>query len=83
VPDLTPFLAPTRWGDAFAYFFFGLGGLFVGGETGLLGGTWAGARRVRADPARQQRIERAVRRFKADYHRQEAKRLDGGGAVWE
>jgi hypothetical protein len=83
VPDLTPYLAPTRWGDIFTYFFFGLGGLFLGGETGLLTGTWSGSRAIRSDPAKQQRIERAFRRFKADYYMQEAKRLEAGGSIWE
>jgi hypothetical protein len=82
VPDITPYLRPTRLGDWATYIFFGLGGTIVGGEFGFLLGTWSAARSIASDPKRKQRIETAYRKFKADYLRQEAKRLDEGGPVF-
>ncbi|KAK6204173.1 hypothetical protein LQW54_008407 [Pestalotiopsis sp. IQ-011] len=82
VPDITPYLRPTRLGDWATYIFFGLGGTIVGGELGFLLGTWSAARTIASDPQRKKRIETAYRRFKADYLRQEAKRLDEGGSVF-
>ncbi|KAI0130454.1 hypothetical protein BJ170DRAFT_681901 [Xylariales sp. AK1849] len=82
VPDITPYLQPTRFGDIATYFFFGLGGTFIGGELGLLLGTWSAARVISSDPERKRRIETAYRKFKADYLRSEAKRLDAGGSVF-
>ncbi|KAH7040582.1 uncharacterized protein B0I36DRAFT_233498 [Microdochium trichocladiopsis] len=78
VPDITPYLQPTRWGDVATYFFFGLGGTIFGGELGLLVGTWSASRLVSKDPARKGRIETAYRRFKADLLRREAARLEAG-----
>lgn len=54
----------------------------VFGELGFLLGTWLTARTIASDPARKKRIETAYRKFKADYLRQEAKRLDEGGLVF-
>jgi hypothetical protein len=54
----------------------------VFGELGFLLGTWSAARTIASDPARKKRIETAYRKFKADYLRQEAKRLDEGGSVF-
>lgn len=82
VPDVTAWLAPSRLGDFAAYFFLGMGGLFLGGETGFLTGTSMAARRVRADAERSKRVENAYRAFKIDILRQEAKALEDGAAVW-
>ncbi|KAI1850927.1 hypothetical protein JX265_007252 [Neoarthrinium moseri] len=82
VPDVTPYLRPTRFGDIATYIFFGLGGTIVGGELGFVIGTWSAARTISRDPERRKRIETAYRRFKADYLRKEAKRLDDGGSVF-
>ena len=76
IPNITPLLQPTRWGDFAAYFFFSLGGLFVGGETGLLTGTSGAARSIRRDPGREKKIENAYRRFRVDALRKEADRLE-------
>lgn len=78
LPDLTPMLKPSLLGDFAAYFFFGMGGLFIGGETGLLTGSISGGRTITQDPATRERIDTAFRRFRADALRQEADRLDGG-----
>lgn len=83
IPNITPLLQPTRWGDFAAYFFFSLGGLFVGGETGLLTGTSGAARSIRRDPGREKKIENAYRRFRVDALRKEADRLENGAPVWE
>ena len=80
MPDITPYLQPTRLGDVATYFFFGLGGTILGGELGLLAGTWSAARLLSSDADRRNRIETAYRRFKADWLRREAKKLDGGDA---
>ena len=79
IPDITPYMQPSRYGDIATYFFFGLGGTILGGELGLLLGTWSASRALSKDPARQKRIEDAYRRFKADYLRREAARLEAGG----
>lgn len=82
VPDVTSRLAPSPLGDFAAYFFLGMGGLFLGGETGFLTGTSMAARRVRADADRRKRVEDAYRAFKIDLLRKEAKNLEDGAAVW-
>ncbi|RYO83400.1 hypothetical protein DL766_006821 [Monosporascus sp. MC13-8B] len=81
VPDITPYMQPSMYGDIATYFFFGLGGTFLGGELGFLLGTWSASRYITKDPARQKRIETAYRRFKADYLRREADRLESGGVT--
>lgn len=82
VPDVTSRLAPSPVGDFAAYFFLGMGGLFLGGETGFLSGTSIAARRVRADAERRRRVEDAYRAFKIDLLRKELESLEKGGAVW-
>lgn len=82
VPDVTSRLAPSPLGDFAAYFFLGMGGLFLGGETGFLTGTSIAARRVRADAERCKRVEDAYRAFKIDLLRKQAKELEQGGTVW-
>ncbi|MCJ1475866.1 hypothetical protein MMC13_004530 [Lambiella insularis] len=81
IPDLTPLLKPTTLGDVAAYTFFAAGGLFLGGETGLLTGSYMASRTVAKDAASKARIETAFRRFRADVLRKEAERLDGGASV--
>ncbi|KAI2631743.1 hypothetical protein GGS21DRAFT_522913 [Xylaria nigripes] len=73
------FMRPTKWGDYAAHFFFALGGTFVGGELGLLAGTYAGARALNKDPASRERIDRAYRLLRVDLLRKEAARLERGG----
>ncbi|KAI0602451.1 hypothetical protein F4775DRAFT_244024 [Biscogniauxia sp. FL1348] len=78
VPDITPLLRPSKLGDFATYFFFGLGGTVLGGELGLLLGGWSATRLINKDPARRERIENAYRKFRADYLRREAARLEAG-----
>ena len=56
---------------------FGAGGLFIGGETGLLTGSFSARRSLTADDDRRTRIERAFRSFRADVLRQQADFIDG------
>lgn len=58
-----------------------MGGLFVGGETGLLCGSMAAASTIRREPVARGRIERAFRKFRAETLRREADTLDGEGSV--
>ncbi|KAJ5379921.1 uncharacterized protein N7496_002349 [Penicillium cataractarum] len=83
IPDLTPLLKPTTLGDVATYFFASLGGLFLGGELGFMGGAASGSRSITADPERKRRIETAFRRFRADVLRREADSLDNGANVSE
>jgi len=78
LPDLTPYLKPSTLGDVTAYFFFGAGGLFLGGETGLLTGSLSAGRTISKDPESRQRIEIAFRKFRADAYRKQADLLDQG-----
>ncbi|KAI0843633.1 hypothetical protein F5Y06DRAFT_8058 [Hypoxylon sp. FL0890] len=80
IPDITPLMQPSKYGDIATYFFFGLGGTILGGELGFLLGTWSASRAITKDPARRNRIEVAYRRFKADFLRQEADRLESGAS---
>jgi len=78
IPDLTNMLKPTTFGDIFTYTFFGAGGLFIGGESGLLLGGWSAGRQVKSDPDSAKRIEQAFRGFRADVLKKEAELLDKG-----
>ncbi|KAI1354117.1 hypothetical protein F5Y01DRAFT_22689 [Xylaria sp. FL0043] len=81
VPDITPYMRPTKFGDFATYFFFGLGGTIIGGELGLFSGTWMASRNISKDPARRQRIEKAYRAFKVDVLRKEADQLEKGSTA--
>jgi len=83
IPDVTPLLQPTIWGDLAAYFFFTAGGLFVGGETGLLTGSISAGRAITKDPEARKRIEDAFRKYRADALRVEANKIDGGQSVFD
>lgn len=50
----------------------------VGGELGLLTGTWSASRSIGQDAARRERIERAYRLFKIDVLRKELAQLESG-----
>ena len=71
-------LKPSTLGDVTTYFFFGVGGLFFGGELGLLTGSKFATRSITGNPESRQRIETAFRKFKADALRKQANDLDGG-----
>jgi photosystem II stability/assembly factor-like uncharacterized protein len=79
---MTALARPSTFGDIATYFFFTAGGLFVGGETGLLTGSLSAGRLITKDTESRERIENAFRKFRADALRQEADKLDGGGSVF-
>lgn len=78
IPDLTSLMRPTTLGDIAAYTFFGMGGLFVGGETGLMTGSWSARRTISSDPDTTKRVEQAFRSFRADVLRKQIAELEGG-----
>lgn len=78
IPNITPLLKPTTFGDVATYLFFSAGGLFLGGETGFLTGSASAVRSITRDPDSKARIEAAFRKFRADVLRKEADDLDGG-----
>lgn len=82
IPDVTNLVKPTVLGDVAAYFFFTAGGLFVGGETGLVTGSLSAGQSITKDPSSRERIEKAFQKFKADALRQEADKIDGGQSVF-
>lgn len=88
LPDLTPLLRPSRAGDVATFGFLGLGGLFVGGELGLLSGSLQARRSINQDGESRERIRNAFLRFQADALRKEAEALEknvtsgGMGGIW-
>lgn len=78
LPDLTPYLKPSTLGDIAAYTFFAGGGLFIGGELGLLTGSIRAKNGLSRDPESKARIEKAFRSFRADMLRTQANMLDQG-----
>ncbi|KAF9886756.1 hypothetical protein FE257_011133 [Aspergillus nanangensis] len=76
IPDVTPLLKPTTFGDFATYFFASAGGLFLGGELGFLAGASSGSRSIAAEPERKKRIETAFRKFRVDMLRKQADALD-------
>ena len=75
IPDLTQKLSPSRWGDATTFLFFSVGGLFLGGELGLLTGTASASRTVLKDPESRDRIEKALKNYRIDVLSREIQRL--------
>ena len=78
VPDLTPLMRPTRLGDWFTYTLFAAGGLFLGGELGLLGGGFAARKGISEDYEARKRIEGAFWRFRAEVLRNQADEVENG-----
>nr|OQO20114.1 hypothetical protein B0A51_10015 [Rachicladosporium sp. CCFEE 5018] len=78
LPDLKTVLRPSTLGDVATYFFLGAGGLFFGGETGVLTGTFRAKSQIGADRESRERIRTAFRRFQADALRTQADLLEKG-----
>ncbi|CAI6237824.1 unnamed protein product [Periconia digitata] len=76
IPDITEKLSPSRWGDSATYFFFSLGGLFLGGEIGFLTGSASASRTITNDPKVKERITRAFKSYQIDALKQEIRRLE-------
>jgi hypothetical protein len=77
IPDISKQLAPSKWSDAATYFFFTLGGLFIGGEAGLLSGTASASRTITKVPEAKERIEKAFKNYRIDVMKQEIQQLEG------
>jgi hypothetical protein len=77
IPDITAQLAPSKWSDAATYLFFSVGGLFLGGETGLLSGTASASRTITKDPDARERIEKAFKNYRIDVLKKEIQELEG------
>ncbi|EWG51746.1 hypothetical protein FVEG_10636 [Fusarium verticillioides 7600] len=77
IPDITAHLTPSKWGDAATYFFFSVGGLFIGGEAGLLSGTASASRTITKNPEARERIEKAWNNYRIDAMKQEIRKLEG------
>lgn len=78
LPDVTPMLQPSVFGDIALYMLLGFGGLFLGGETGLLTGTYRARQFIARDADSKKRIESAFRGFQADALRTQANLLEQG-----
>jgi hypothetical protein len=78
IPDLAPLLKPTTLGDIATYTFFAAGGVFVGGETGVVTGAWRAKAGITGDVEARERIEKAFRSFKADVLRRQIEELEKG-----
>jgi len=75
-PDMTSLMKPSTIGDVATYTLLGAGGLFFGGETGLLTGSLRARQQIGSDRESRERIETAFRRFQADALRKQAELLD-------
>ncbi|KAF2479516.1 hypothetical protein BDY17DRAFT_40397 [Neohortaea acidophila] len=82
LPDLTKVMRPSTLGDVATYTLLGFGGLFLGGETGVLTGTLSARRTIGADRESRERIEKAFKRFRADVLRKQADALDQQQGSW-
>lgn len=77
VPDISAKLSPSRWGDAATYFFFSVGGLFIGGEFGLLTGTASATKTITSNPESKARIEKAFKNYRIDILKKQLQQLEG------
>lgn len=75
---MTPYLKPSTLGDVATYTFFAGGGLFLGGELGLLSGSISGRSTISRDPESKKRIENAFRNFRVDVLKSEINMLEQG-----
>ncbi|RFU31461.1 hypothetical protein B7463_g4890, partial [Scytalidium lignicola] len=80
IPDVTPWLQPSVVGDIAAYTFFAFGGMFLGGECGLLSGATAGRRTIMRDPETRSRIEKAYLNYRIDVLKKQTEVLQNSRA---
>jgi hypothetical protein len=71
-------MQPTGAGDIVTYSFFGVAGLLLGGDLGLLLGQSASRKTITQNPQTRERVERAYRGFRADILRKEIQALEEG-----
>jgi hypothetical protein len=81
LPDLTSLLRPSRWGDVAASIFFSAGGLFIGGESGLLIGSYSAQHTIMRDDKSNNRIKDAFRKFRIDVLKRDLARLESNTTV--
>lgn len=62
LPDLTKIMAPSTIGDFATFTLLGFGGLFLGGETGLLTGSFRAKSHISQDRESRERIESAFKK---------------------
>ena len=79
MPDLTGAMKPSTAGDIATYMLLGGGGIFLGGETGLLTGTFRARQQIASDRDGRDRIQKAFRSFQADALRKQAQMLESEG----
>jgi hypothetical protein len=79
IPYMTELMKQTPLGDVATYLFLSSAGLFIGGEMGILSGSWSAKRMIASDPERRKRIQAAWKGFKADVLKREALELEKGG----
>ncbi|PIB02648.1 hypothetical protein CB0940_02044 [Cercospora beticola] len=82
LPDLTPLVKPSRLGDFATFGFLGLGGIFLGGETGLLTGSLSAKGKLLKDEERRERIQNAMKAFRVEALRKQADELEGRRGLW-
>lgn len=84
VPDVTQLLKPTQFENVMTYTLCGLGGIFLGGETGLLTGSWSAKRTISRNPDSRERIEKAFRLFRVDVLRKQINDLNAAkiNGIW-
>jgi hypothetical protein len=85
LPDMTALVRPSKVGDFATVTLLGLGGLFFGGETGLLAGSFRARQVIGQDRESRERIASAFKKFQADALRQQADELEqeaGSRSQW-
>ena len=75
IPDITPMLKSTILGDVATYLFFSAAGLFLGGETGLLTGSYSASRTFSKGADVRARTEEVFRKLRVDFDE------EGSGSV--
>jgi len=83
IPDITPLLKPTTFGDFATYSLFAAGGILFGGELGLLTGSVFARRSIMGDPDTSRRVEDAFRKFRIDVLKKQVEQLEAGKRVLE
>lgn len=75
-------MKPSRLGDFATFGFLGLGGVFLGGETGLLTGSLSAKGKLLKDEERRERIQDAMKAFRVEALRKQADELEGRRGLW-
>ncbi|KJX95368.1 hypothetical protein TI39_contig4118g00033 [Zymoseptoria brevis] len=76
LPDMTSLMRPSKVGDVATFALLGMGGLFFGGELGLLTGSFRARQVIGKDREGRDRIAGAFKKFQADALRKQAEDLE-------